>query len=385
MKEANYQQCTQCILDSGDDKDIVFDDKGVCSYCSDYDKLKSRVVPDEAGRAKQLNQIVENIKREGKGKNYDCVIGVSGGVDSTYVAYFVKQQGLNPLAVHLDYGWNSELAVENITSTLNKLGIDLYTHVVNWEEIKDLQLAFLKASVVDIELLNDFAIFATLHNQAFKRGIKYILHGGNVETEGGRLPKGWTHEKFDQLNILSIHQKFGRQKLKTYPRLSFYKRYYMNVVYKLKWLGILDYMPYNKNEVKKLITEKLGWRDYGGKHFESVFTRFYQAYILPVKFHIDKRKFHYSVLICSGQMTRAEALTEMQKPAYDPQMLKDDYAFVLKKLGLSEQEFESLMKLPAKDHLEYDSYLKKHYKYNRAFFNALKPFTRLIKMIIGRK
>ena len=376
--------CSKCILDTTDDPNIKFNEKGICNYCNYYE-THNKANTNQKDRSKEFEALISSIKKQGSNKEYDCIIGVSGGVDSTYVAYLVKKHGLRPLAVHLDYGWNSELAVSNITSTLNKLGIDLYTHVIDWEEIKDLQLSFLKASVVDIELLNDFAIYAILHNLAFKKGIKYVLHGMNVETEGEILPAGWAHEKFDQLNILSIHKQFGSKKLKTYPRLSFFKRYYLNVIYKLKWVGILNYISYNKEEVKKLITEKLDWKDYGGKHFESIFTRFYQAYILPRKFHIDKRKFHYSVLICSGQMTREEALVEMEKPVYDPQMLKEDYAFVLKKLGLTEKEFEDIMKSPAKEHLEYDSYLKKHYKYNEAFFNAIKPLTRIVKKIISKK
>jgi N-acetyl sugar amidotransferase len=370
--------CSNCILDNTDDPNITFDDKGVCNYCNYYFKTAKQSVRSEK---KDLGKIIAEISEAGKGKQYDCVIGVSGGVDSTYVAYLVKQKGLRPLAVHLDYGWNSELAVSNITNTLQALGIDLYTHVVDWEEIRDLQLAFLKASVVDIELINDFAIYALLHNQAYQRGIKYVLHGMNVETEGEILPAGWAHEKFDQLNILSIHKKFGKKKLRTYPRLSFFKRLYLNFVYKLKWVGILNYISYNKEEVKKKITAELGWRDYGGKHFESIFTRFYQAYILPRKFGIDKRKFHYSILICSGQMTRQEALEEMKKPVYDPEMMRTDYQFVLKKLGLTEKEFETIMKQPPRSHLEYDSYLKKHYRYNEMFFRRIKPITRLIKAI----
>ena len=260
--------CTKCILTSEDASEITFDTNGVCSFCNHYEtSLKSQV--SKSDRSKDLEQLIKDVKE--KGKEYDCIIGVSGGVDSTYVAYLAKQKGLRPLAVHLDYGWNSELAVANIRSTLNVLGIDLYTHVVDWEEIKDLQLAFLKASVVDIELLNDFAIYAVLHNQAYKRGIKYVLHGMNTETEGGKLPEGWAHEKFDQLNILSIHKKFGHKQLKTYPRLSFFKRLYLMKVYKLQWVGILDFMPYNKDQVKELIIKELAWRDYGGKHFESIF------------------------------------------------------------------------------------------------------------------
>ncbi len=373
--------CTKCILTSEDASEITFDTNGVCSFCNHYEtSLKSQV--SKSDRSKDLEQLIKDVKE--KGKEYDCIIGVSGGVDSTYVAYLAKQKGLRPLAVHLDYGWNSELAVANIRSTLNVLGIDLYTHVVDWEEIKDLQLAFLKASVVDIELLNDFAIYAVLHNQAYKRGIKYVLHGMNTETEGGKLPEGWAHEKFDQLNILSIHKKFGHKQLKTYPRLSFFKRLYLMKVYKLQWVGILDFMPYNKDQVKELIIKELAWRDYGGKHFESIFTRFYQAYILPRKFKIDKRKFHYSVLICSGQMTREQAIKEMEKPAYDPQMLKEDYAFVLKKLGLTEGKFEAIMDLPVRSHLEYSSYVNKHYKNYEMFFKAIKPMTQFVKKLIGK-
>lgn len=376
------QTCTKCILDTDDDANIHFDEKGECNYCNYYESQSKKQL--KADRSKELDVLLEQIKESGKKNEYDCIIGVSGGVDSTYVAYLVKQRGLRPLAVHLDYGWNSELAVANITGTLNTLGIDLYTHVIDWEEIKDLQLSFLKASVVDIELINDFAIYAILHNQAYKRGIKYVLHGMNVETEGEIMPASWTHEKFDQLNILSIHKQFGKRKLKTYPRLPFLKRYFLMQFYKLKWVGILNYISYNKNEVKNLIIKELGWKDYGGKHFESIFTRFYQAYILPEKFHIDKRKFHYSVLICSGQMTREQALEEMKKPAYDPQMLKDDYAFVLKKLGLTEKEFQDIMALPRKEHLEYDSYQKKHYKYHKIFFQVISPVTRILKRILKK-
>jgi N-acetyl sugar amidotransferase len=378
------KECVNCLLTNSDSEDITFNSKGVCNYCVSYEK-KHLATKSKTDRSKDLKQLVEQIKTVGKGKQYDCIIGVSGGIDSTYVAYLSKQLGLRPLAVHLDYGWNSELAVTNINATLQKLGIDLFTYVINWEEIKDLQLAFLKASVVDIELINDFAIFAALHNEAHKRGVKYVLNGMNIETEGEKLPKGWAHEKFDQLNILSIHKRFGKVKLKSYPKLSYFKRYYLTVIYKLKWLPILNYVSYNKAEVKDLMIKELGWRDYGGKHFESIFTRFYQAYILPNKFHIDKRKFHLSVLICSGQITKEEALIEMQKPIYDPQLLKEDYDFVLKKLGLSESEFEAILDLPIKDHLDYDSYIKKHYKYHAQFFKFMKPFTKIIKTLRGIK
>ena len=379
-----HKECSKCILTNSDSEDISFNAEGVCNYCLSYEK-KHAASKNKQDRSNDLKQLVDQIKTTGKGKEYDCIIGVSGGIDSTYVAYLAKELGLKPLAVHLDYGWNSELAVTNINATLQKLGIDLFTYVVNWEEIKDLQLSFLKASVVDIELINDFAIFAALHNEAHKRGVKYVLNGMNIETEGEKLPKGWAHEKFDQLNIHSIHKKFGKVKLKSYPKLSYFKRYYLTVIYKVKWLPILNYVSYNKADVKNLMIKELGWRDYGGKHFESIFTRFYQAYILPSKFNIDKRKFHLSVLICSGQITKQAALLEMKKPVYEAQLLKEDYNFVLKKLGLSEQEFEAILNLPIKDHLDYDSYIKKHYKYHERFFKVIKPVTKLIKTLRGNK
>lgn len=377
-------ECKNCLLTTDDVAGLHFNEDGICEFCTNYAKKHSKIVVDVNKREK-LNTLINNIKKSGEGKQYDCIIGVSGGVDSTYVAYLSKELGLRPLAVHLDYGWNSELAVANINNTLNKLGIDLYTHVVDWEEIKDLQLAFLKASVVDIELINDFAIFATLYNEAYKRGVKYVLNGMNVETEGEKLPKGWSHEKFDQLNILSIHKKYGKRKLKTYPRLSFLKRFYLTVIYKLKWTPILNLVDYNKDKVKKLITEKLDWKDYGGKHFESIFTRFYQSYILPRKFKIDKRKFHLSVLICSGQVTKQQAMEEMKKPVIDPKLLQEDFQFVLKKLQLSEIEFDEIMKLPVHDHLEFDSYIKKHYKYNAMFFKMIKPLTAFAKIVLRKK
>lgn len=373
-------ECKNCLLTTVDVKDLTFDDNGVCNYCNSYKKNYEYVIKDKDKQIK-LKGLIDRIKLEGKNKEYDCIIGVSGGIDSTYVAYMAKQWGLRPLAVHLDYGWNSELAVDNIKNTLNKLGIDLYTYVVDWREIRDLQLAFLKASVIDIELINDFAIFATLYNQAYKRKVKYVLNGMNIETEGGKLPKGWSHEKFDQLNILSIHKQFGKVRLKTFPKLSYYRRFYLSVIYKLQWVPILNYVDYNKKAAKEKVTNELNWRDYGGKHFESIFTKFYQTYILPTKFKVDKRKFHYSVLICSGQMTKEEALEEIKKPLYDPDKFKEDYEFILKKLEISKEEFDSLMALPQRDHLEFDSYIKSHYPKGSKVVSLITPFSKLVKNI----
>ena len=374
-----FKQCTKCILDTNDDREISFNQNGICSYCNYYDELKQEVLLKEPERTKKLKQIVAKIKKDGNGKKYDCIIGVSGGVDSTYLAYFVKQQGLNPLAVHLDYGWNSELAVKNIENVLNLLGIELYTYVVDWEEIKDLQIAFLKASVVDIELINDFAIAACLYNTAVKFKIKHVIHGWNVVTEGGKLPNGWTWSKYDEMNILSIHKKFGTKKLITYPSLSAYKKVYLERIKKLEVFGILNYTDFNKNEIKDLLVNKLGWKDYGGKHFESVFTRFYQGYILPVKFNIDKRKFHLSVLICSGQMTKKEALLELNSEYYSEELKKNDREFVIKKLGFSDEDFQEIINKPPVSHLEYASYQTKVYPRITKWLIFLSKIKKIIK------
>ncbi len=262
--EQSYRQCAKCILDTNDDKDISFDEQGICSYCNYYDDLRTQVILKEPARSEKLRSIVDRIRKDGEGRNYDCIIGISGGVDSTYLAYFVKQLGLRPLAVHLDYGWNSELAVKNIEKILQQLNIELYTYVVDWEEIKDLQLAFLKASVVDIELINDFAIAACLYNAAVKFKIRHVIHGWNVATEGGKLPNGWTWSKYDEMNIRAIHKTFGRKKLRTYPKLSAYKKLYLERVKNFEVFGILNYTDFNKTEVKDLLINQLGWRDYGG-------------------------------------------------------------------------------------------------------------------------
>lgn len=349
--EKPYRQCTHCVLDTHDDPDIIFDDEGVCNYCYTYKYQESKYLR-KGKRAEELfNKIVREIKESGENKPYDCILGLSGGVDSTYLAYIAKEAGLRPLAVHFDNGWNSELAVSNIEKIITRLTIPLYTFVVDWNEFKDLQLCFLKASVVDIEVATDHAIIAKLYDLAAHHGIKYVLSGTNIVTESV-LPARWIFNKKDAIHVKAIHKLFGKVSLKTYPFFSWWLKW------KVSWrkigsISLLDYVPYNKKEVKGIITEVLGWRDYGGKHYESVFTRFYQGYILPRKFGIDKRKAHFSNLICSGQMTREEALEELNKTAYSEEMLKSDYNFVLKKLDLTEEAFQEIMQRPIKQHHDY--------------------------------
>ena len=360
--DINYRQCSVTVMDNIADPDISFDAKGVCNYVYAYSQAaRENVFEGEEGKSR-LQTLVAKIKEDGKGKQYDCLIGLSGGVDSSYVAYLVKQLGLRPLAVHLDNGWNSELAVKNVENIISRLGFDLFTLVVNWEEFKDIQLAYLKASVVDIEVVSDHAIFATMYKLAKEKKIGYIISGTNVVTEQ-IMPPSWLYKKMDFANLKDIHSKFGKKALKTYPTFDFKKHVYYSAILKLQPISILNYVPYNKAEIKELIKKELDWRDYGGKHYESIFTKFYQAYILPEKFHIDKRKAHLSTLICSGQMTRDEAQSELQKPLYDPTDLAADKEYVLKKLGLKPDEFEAIMQLPVRRHEEFksDSGLKSRY------------------------
>jgi N-acetyl sugar amidotransferase len=374
--DPKYRQCSLTVMDNIADPDISFDSNGVCNYYHEYMKAAQSLPHGEAAE-KQLATLADKIKKEGRDKRYDCLIGLSGGVDSTYVAYLVKQLGLRPLAVHLDNGWDSELAVKNVENIITKLGFDLYTLVVNWEEFKDIQLAYLRASVVDIEMVSDHAIFATMYKLAKQHKTGYIISGTNVVTEF-IMPPGWLYQKMDFTNLKDIHSKFGKLKLKTYPSFDFKKHVYYSAVLKLSPVSILNYVPYNKKEVKEIIKSELEWRDYGGKHYESVFTKFYQAYILPEKFKIDKRKAHLSTLICSAQMTKEEALKELELPLYAANELKADKEYVLKKFGLTEKEFEDIMQLPIKKHSDFktDKHLKEAYM---KLLRKTEPFRRAVK------
>ncbi len=292
----------------------------------------------------------------------------------------MKNLGLRPLAVHLDNGWNSELAVMNVENIITKLGFDLYTLVVNWEEFKDIQLSYLKASVVDIEVVSDHAIFATMYKLAKEKSIGYIISGTNVVTEQ-IMPPSWLYKKMDFTNLKDIHSKYGNLKLKTYPTFNFKKYVYYSAILKLSPISILNYVPYNKKEIKELIKKELDWRDYGGKHYESTFTKFYQAYILPQKFKIDKRKAHLSTLICSRQISKEEALKELQQPLYNPSELKEDTEYVLKKFGLTQKKFDEIMKLPIKKHEDFKT--DKHLK--EGYMNLLRSTEKFRNILKGKK
>lgn len=342
--------CVRCVMDTTDPQ-ISFHDDGTCNHCNEFLAHTARL-PKPEERGANLAQLVDRIKQAGRGKPYDCVVGVSGGVDSTYVAYLAKKLGLRPLAVHLDNGWNSELAVMNIENTLSKLGIDLHTNVLDWETFRSLQVSFLKASVPDAEIPTDHAIRAALWQAASKYGIKYLLNGRNHTTEG-ILPWSWTYSALDWRYIKGVHRAFSRTSLRRYPHTTLAEIVYRASVTRFRNIGILDYATFRKADVMKVLTEELGWRDYGGKHYESIYTRFFQSYILPEKFGIDKRKAHLSVLVLTGQMTRKAALEKLKEPTAPADMIKDDREFVLQKLQLSEAEFDAIMKAPIKSYRDY--------------------------------
>lgn len=343
-------------MDTSDPK-IVFDAKGVCNHCHAFDAEALPVIQraKSAEGVKHLETLVKSIKERSGGGEYDCIIGISGGVDSTYVAWKVKELGLRPLAVHFDSGWNSELAVSNIENVVKRLDIDLYTFVVDWEEMADLQRSFFRAGLANCDIPTDHGFLAVLYRMAVKHGIKTFISGGNVATEF-ILPSAWGYNAGDLTHLRAVHKRFGTVALRQYPTLGFFGRYFWYpFVRRVKEVRILNYMPYDKNEAKALISRELGWRDYGGKHYESVFTRFFQAYYLPRKFGFDKRLAHYSSLIVSGQMSREAALEAMTQPAAPAIMLETDKEFVCKKIGLPLEEFEALMVAPPHIYSEFAS------------------------------
>jgi len=339
------------------DPDIQFDESGICNHCKvAFAQLNSKpycLAPSE--KQKCLEQLVAKIKQSGRNKKYDCIIGLSGGVDSSYVAYKVKESGLRPLAVHLDNGWDSELSVKNIENICKKLDIDLFTHVINWEEFKDLQLSFLKASTPDSEIPSDHAIVSILCQLADKKNVRYILAGVNIASES-ILPRAWSQGHSDWKYIKSVHHIFGTVPLKTFPHRSRTKQHYYSLVKKIEWISFLDYLEYDKEKAKKYLMEKIGFRDYGQKHHESNYTKIYQSYILPTKFGYDKRKAHLSSLICAGQITRDKALEIIKEPLYSAKALEEDIHYLINKFGISREEFEQIMTLPPKTYMDYPHY-----------------------------
>jgi len=337
--------CTRCVMDTSV-REIQFDSDGVCNFCTAaITRLKRDLFlgPEHDGK---LAKLLSDIREAGKGKRYDCLIGVSGGVDSSYTAWLVRREfGLRPLAIHLDNGWNSELAVQNIERLLKALDIDLHTHVIDWEEFRDLQLSFLKSSIANSEIPTDHGITAILYKEAARNGIKYIINGGNLATEVV-MPESWMHDAKDLRLLKSVHRRHGTKPLRTFPMMSYGRLAWYILVRRIRFVGILNYIRYDKDQAAEILERELGWRRYAAKHFESIYTRFFQGYLLPNKFGMDKRRPHYSSLIVSGQMTRDQALKLLSDDPYDSSVAQEDLLYVRKKFGLSESQFDEIMATP---------------------------------------
>lgn len=356
MNQREYQICTNCVMDTTDSM-IRFDKNGVCDHCNGFYKdILPNWHTDERGR-KALEKIVDKIKKEGEGKDFDCIMGMSGGIDSSYLTYIAKEQfGLRPLVFHVDAGWNSQVAVNNIEKLVDNLGLDLYTEVIDWEVIKNLQLAFFKSGVPHIDVPQDHAFFATMYNFANKYKIKYILTGANYSTECVRNPKEWMYYQSDSTQLKNIHKKFSQRPLNNFPLTNIlWHKVYLRYVKGITVVKPLDYVPYHKEEAIQLLVDRFGWQRYPQKHFESRFTKFYESYWLPKKFGYDTRKVQYSSLILTKQMTREEALEKLLYPAYDKETIAHEFEYVATKLGISVDELQGYMDAPNKTYRDYKS------------------------------
>ena len=348
--------CANCVMDTTDSM-IEFDEKGVCDHCNTfYNHTLPNWHTDKRGE-KSLELLVDKIKRAGEGKDFDCIIGMSGGIDSSYLTYIAKEKlGLRPLVFHVDAGWNSQEAVNNIEKIVDKLELDLYTEVIDWEEMKDLQLAFFKSGVSHIDSPQDYAFFATMYKFAEQYDVKYILTGGNLSTECVRNPIEWMYYQSDTVQLRDIHSKFGTRPLVNFPVTNILKhKVYLPYIKGIKVVRPLDNAPYIKQDAIDLLIEKFGWQPYPQKHFESRFTKFYEGYWLPKRFGYDTRKVQYSSLILTGQMTREEALDKLSKPAYDEDMIAHDFEYIATKLGVTVKELQNYMELPKKTYKDYKS------------------------------
>lgn len=338
----DYQICNTCVMDTSD-SNITFDSNGVCDHCNSY---KNEILPvwnKGIGREAELDQIVSNIKKSGTGRDFDCILGMSGGIDSSYLLYLVKEKlDLRPLVFHVDAGWNSQIAVNNIERLVDGLGLDLYTEVIDWEEMKDLQKAYFKSGVPHIDTPQDHAFFATMYKFASKNKVKDIITGGNYSTECIRNPKEWMYFQSDSIQLRDIHKKFGTRHLKNFPITSIlWHKAYLPYIKGIKLHRLLDFLPYDKESATQFLVDQYGFERYPQKHFESRFTRFYESYWLPQKFGYDTRRVQFSSLILTGQMTRADALEILSTPGYDPDEIGHEFEYIASKLDVSASELNS--------------------------------------------
>ncbi len=372
--DPRYQRCSRTVMDNIADPDIRFDEEGVSNYAREFHAHYRENIPENPEQV--LEKTIAEIREKGKGKPYDCLTGISGGVDSSYMILKAKDWGLRPLIVHFDNGWNSEIAVRNIKNIIKVTGFDLDTLVVDWEEFRDLQLSYIKAGVVDLEVPTDHAIYATWYKLARKFKIDHVLSGNNYITES-IMPPSWIFNKADAVNLTAIHERFGTKPFKTYPVLHTERQAIYQALLNIKTVKPLNLIPYRKDEAKQELATRGGWADYGGKHYESFYTKFYQAYILPRKFHIDKRKAHLSNLILSGEITREMALEELAKPLYGEKELREDVEYFTKKLGITPAFFEQYLDAPRQEHRSYG--VQRPIKERYPLLKALTPLYKMLK------
>jgi len=350
----SYQICNICVMDTSD-MDIEFDEKGQCNHCRSALNKKTENTSYVAGKSEELlDHILDKIKTNGRGRAYDCLVGISGGVDSCYVAYMCKKLGLKPLLLHFDNGWDAEIAVQNIKNVAKNLDVDYLSYVVNWQEFKEIQLAFLKSSTVDLEYPTDIGIFASLSEVAKKHKINYIISGGNSSSEG-ILPLSWGyHVKRDLKYYKEIVKNFSKAPIKAVPVESILGEVYNKFVKNIKTIYILNYLNYDKEQAKKILQEELGWQEYGGKHHESKITAFWQSYVMPVKYNMDYRRATFSSQICSGQLSRVEALKMLENSLpYNPSTVESDRQYIAKKFEISIDDFNKYLSQPPKTYKDF--------------------------------
>lgn len=358
MNQRTYQICSNCIMDTTDPT-LTFDERGWCDYCRNfYKNILPNWHPNEEG-IRSITPLIEKIKKEGKGRAHDCLIGISGGLDSSYVTYVAKERfGLRPLMFHCDAGWNSQISTTNIERIIDGLGLDLHTEVVDWEEMKDLQVAFFRSQVPFVDTPQDLALFSAIYNFAAKNGFKYVITGGNYSTECVRECIDWTYYSTDMRHVKDVHRRFGKRPLKTFPTCDIFKyRIYYRYVKGMRIIKLLDYVPYNKEEAVRLLSERFGWQPYPQKHYESRFTRFYESFWTPRKFGYDKRRAYLSSLVLTKQMTREEALERIAKPELDEKAMAEEFEYVAKKLDLTVEEFRELFEGKNKSFRDYKNNL----------------------------
>ena len=371
-----YQICIHCVMDKSD-SEIAFDQDGVCNHCRNFLNVTSKNwFPNEPGQ-QRLKSILDRIKSDGKGKQYDCTLGLSGGVDSSYLAIKAHEWGLRPLVIHVDTGWNSDMSMSNVERIVKHCGFELHTEVIDWEEMKDLQLAYLRSGISNQDVPQDHAIFASVYNYSIRNGIRCILSGGNTATES-ILPESWHGNAMDAINLRAIHRQFGERALRRFPIISFWKLYILYpLILRMRPIRLLNYIPYSRNSAIQEMNALCGWKPYGYKHGESQFTRLFQNDFLPRKFGYDKRRPHFSSLIVSGQMTRDEALESLAQPLYAPHELADDIAYLCSKLDITRTQFDQFLSLPNRHYSEFPNWDRRYIR--------LKKIQALVERITGKQ